>query len=585
MGISIKKKKLFLCGCCAGGVLVLAGGFIALKYSRKASSPKRFITTQIRELYPKLEGIRIFTASSLDRIFPDGHTLVKPNFGKDALLTLARHEYESFQIILETGPQPVKNVSFNISDFKHSQSEAQLNIKNISIREVGFVPTIKPYYPVKHVGLWPDPLMPLIGPVDLKPDRIQPFWVTVYMPKDAMPGKYIGNIKVTADGITPREIPVTIEVYDFELPIEGHLKTSFDFYGHITKARYRQGNNENDNTYEERIGTLNYKYITALLKYRLNPVLNVDPSNEYDLGAVDRYLPLGLNNFSIGKRGGTFNNNWPSSDSEVESLLMTYRTYGEMLKLNRLLEYTYIYTWDEGDIGNPLVAKLTSMIHKAYPGLKNMVCYHGFWNPDENPEWGKDIDIWTFQIDTFNEEKLRKLQNKGIEVWTYPSGPSGQTLPNYVIDFDSIDYRILPWLAWKYNIKGILYWCVNWWPNVDPFMSAKNTKWQQNGNGLLFYPGEDGPIASLRLEIIRDGMEDYEYIHMLSDKIKELKKLNKKAEDVPNEAGILLIVDSSIAEHMMKYNREEGSLKKRRNEIAREIEKINKLIYLNQTNY
>ena len=40
-----------------------------------------------------------------------------------------------------------------------------------------------------------------------------------------------------------------------------------------------------------------------------------------------------------------------------------------------------------------------------------------------------------------------------------------------------------------------------------------------NGEGMLFYPGEDagidGPIASIRLKNLRDGMEDYEYFTLL----------------------------------------------------------------------
>jgi Domain of unknown function (DUF4091) len=37
-----------------------------------------------------------------------------------------------------------------------------------------------------------------------------------------------------------------------------------------------------------------------------------------------------------------------------------------------------------------------------------------------------------------------------------------------------------------------------------------------NGDGALFYPGEDagieGPVESIRLKCLRDGMEDYEYL-------------------------------------------------------------------------
>jgi hypothetical protein len=43
-----------------------------------------------------------------------------------------------------------------------------------------------------------------------------------------------------------------------------------------------------------------------------------------------------------------------------------------------------------------------------------------------------------------------------------------------------------------------------------------------NGDGMLIYPGKNGPLPSIRLKMIRDGLEDYEYLTLLkkvSDKV------------------------------------------------------------------
>src|SRR5262249_43353785 len=37
-----------------------------------------------------------------------------------------------------------------------------------------------------------------------------------------------------------------------------------------------------------------------------------------------------------------------------------------------------------------------------------------------------------------------------------------------------------------------------------------------NGDGTLFYPGRDAPIASIRLALLRDAEEDYEYLELLA---------------------------------------------------------------------
>src|SRR5262249_59988247 len=46
-----------------------------------------------------------------------------------------------------------------------------------------------------------------------------------------------------------------------------------------------------------------------------------------------------------------------------------------------------------------------------------------------------------------------------------------------------------------------------------------------NGDGALYYPGtpaqiggvHDIPVESMRLALIREGMEDYEYLHLLAE--------------------------------------------------------------------
>lgn len=555
-------------------VMAIAGAFLYIHFSKGGNDTKMRNRNSIDHRYSSQEtktkdNINIFIASSLDRIFQDGKTLLEPNFTDAAVLSSAKNEYESFQIVITNGRDILKSVKVEVSDLVNKSTSFKIDKHNITWRIVGYVPTEKPYYPVKFVGFWPDPLLPAHN-INIKPGVTQPFWVTVYIPRNTPAGIYKGSIKVLADGAKLVEVPLLVRVYDFTLPIKSHLKTAFDFYPHLTASRYPKKEKEIEEAYQVRISELNERYVLDMLKHRINPILNIDPLSQRDLGRIDTYRIYGLNNFAIGKRGGTFGNNWPESDEKIEKLLLTYRTYGETLKFNKLIDYHYIYTWDEGQIGDPRVQKVSAMIHQAYPGLKNMVCYHGFWEPQKEPEWGTDIDIWCFQIDNFNEAQMNILKGRGMEIWMYVSGPGGSGSPNLAIDFDSIDYRIIPWLCWKYDIKGFLYWCVNFWPYVNPFKSAMNTKWEQNGNGLLFYPGENGPIDSLRLEIFRDGMEDYEYIHLLAEKIQSVKD-----SELVSRANRLLNIDNTIAISMRNFTKDTSVLLQRRQQIAQLIEEMN----------
>lgn len=580
-----------------GGILMLGSGIVLYKLYKRYKTPVRYSPAapvtdarqQSRETgaaspetrwggraaQGQQEGFKIFVASNLDRIFKDGKTLLKPHVTEAASLSLAKNEYESFQIVVQNGGNPLTGVILEPGDLLCDQTGEKIRKDNIAWNVVGYVPTKKPYYTVKYVGPWSDPLMPPRA-TDVNSGETQPFWVTVYAPAETPAGIYHGQIRVTAANIKSHDIPVTVRVYNFSLPKESHLKTAFDLYPNMIELRYPKDKRESPGDYELRKEALKDKFTIAMLKHRMNPVLNVNPTVETELGKVDRYRLFGLNNFSVGRRGGSFNNNWPDDDAALEKLLLDYRTYGEVLALNRMLGFHYIYTWDEGRMGNPQVPKVASMIHRAHPKLKNMVCYHGFWDPAEDHDWGKDIDIWCFQISSFDERKMSALKERGMEIWMYVSGPGDDGAPNLAVDFDSIDYRIIPWICGKYGIRGFLYWNVIWWPEVDPFVSAANTEWQQNGNGLLMYPGVDGPIVSLRMAIFRDGMEDYEYLHALREQVGLLEKNGLAATyaDLYQKARQLVTVNPDIVVSPKSFTKDGEQLKQHRDALAETIEKL-----------
>jgi len=97
--------------------------------------------------------------------------------------------------------------------------------------------------------------------------------------------------------------------------------------------------------------------------------------------------------------------------------------------------------------------------------------------------------------------------------------------PSYVVDAGAVSHRVMEWLTWKYRIGGELYFNTDeaWGRGVDPW--ADILMHGGNGDGTLFYPGTpariggrtDIPIESLRLKLIREGLEDYEYFQLLAN--------------------------------------------------------------------
>jgi hypothetical protein len=77
-------------------------------------------------------------------------------------------------------------------------------------------------------------------------------------------------------------------------------------------------------------------------------------------------------------------------------------------------------------------------------------------------------------------------------------------------------HRVLFWQQFLYNVRGMLYWSTVYWEYTNPWDSAstvENLSYYCFGDGSMFYPGDrvgiDGPVGSLRLEILRYGIDDF----------------------------------------------------------------------------
>jgi len=104
---------------------------------------------------------------------------------------------------------------------------------------------------------------------------------------------------------------------------------------------------------------------------------------------------------------------------------------------------------------------------------------------------------------------------KPLEIWLdmVTSAP-----PRLRMGGHPVEARFLPWLCWGFGMTGLLGPGLAQWPNgwtVDS--AATEPAWQGHGNGegFLLYPTPGKPAPSIRLERLRDGIEDHESLAAL----------------------------------------------------------------------
>ena len=78
-----------------------------------------------------------------------------------------------------------------------------------------------------------------------------------------------------------------------------------------------------------------------------------------------------------------------------------------------------------------------------------------------------------------------------------------------VSDADAMEFRVMPWVVWKYSIDQYFYWSTTFWRKLDVFANPLTYEDRINGDGTFLYPGQDalfpdqdrnlaGPLSSVR---------------------------------------------------------------------------------------
>jgi len=489
-------------------------------------------------------------------------------------MAMARNEYEGFQVLVYPLTEPLRGVTFEWSDLTDPDTGATIPKEDITY----YVEEVFTLHRNGKINDWyfhgknfdvPDPLT-TARPVDLPLHMSTPFWFTVRTRPDTPPGTYRGTITVKPQNAPPRQLSLTVKVWNYKIPEKWNFQTMGQMvWGYVSKV------------YGGISQSLRMKFIDFLLEHRFNPTEQyidvISPQVQY----IPYCLERGANTIYL---SGNYTGN-------INALKQRY----DYIKRLGLIDMALVYIGDETNNWD-LMRQRSRTIRLNCPELMIMI---GGSKP--RPELDRVIDIYDPQVGgnshyCLNENEthlIAESQAKGEKFFWYVA--AGPMLPymNVQMEEPLIAARVFFWLTWKYRVTGFEYYCYNIWAHNLP---QDGKRWPDipfspqgwgdtNGDGMLFYPGPDGPFSSVRFENIRDGVEDWESHYVLRDYVDALKKkiagdpaLANEVAQLLDRAEEILDVPAEVCSGFTEWTWQPEVLLQARNELGETIEALTRYV-------
>jgi hypothetical protein len=425
-----------------------------------------------------------------------------------AWLDAARGETESFQVAVRARGGPLTRVSVAVSPLR---SAAGGVIGSIALAREHYVRVTRhspaTSGPPLRWNWFPDALVPFVDPVTGRPPRPgaryraapfpvaaghnQPVWVDVTVPRDAAPGVYTGTWTVTSRQ-GRRSGSVTLRVRDFALPVAP-----------ASGSRFQIRRTENRRLAVEAL----------LLRYRVQPG-TIARTRETQLRA------RGLSSVDLHFWSGADIGQCVIAEAPpVETVQAAAASHDPALR-------RYDYSADEvgGCAGvAPALAEWGRVLHAA--DVDHLVTIVPRADLLDDGTGRPVVDIWVmtpWQLRDLDPTLRDQVLAAGGEFWSYQALVQGRRTPSWQLDFPITHYRVLGgFLNASQGVTGLLYWGVDHWqrdPWTDPTY-VHTSSCCYPGDGTLVYPGRPagvvGVVPSVRLAMVRDGMDDYDYVALL----------------------------------------------------------------------
>lgn len=515
------------------------------------------------------------------KVFPGSVPTAIP--GAPFRITAVRNEYAPFQVAVSA---PGKGADFSVSATALGGAKGVIEIPASSMFLVENVRVEKPSIPAegsegKMPGrFWPDPLPPLQD-FYVRAGETRAVWIDLFIPPNAEPGLYRGSVIISSASCGKTELPFEVEVRPIILPTVPTVRTAFGNGALSVCMEKAHGVTKGSPQYQK----LTEDYYWMLVEHRVSPYYI--PADVYS-DEAHRFLDDPRVTFFVIPARGSGEKSGIWNDDEMKRL-------SDRLERTGWIDKGAFYVIDEPkEESFSDVVRVGKRIHSINPRFRYLM------TPSSGKIFARQdiieeafVGIWVPMISVMSKraerEILLKEQKKGKELWWYTCIAPKWRGMNYFIDESATAPRLHPWMNHLYGNTGILYWATDYWKQVgcNPW-SETETFPTGNGDGSLVYPGTGavGPVASIRLKMLREGLEEYELLAMLGKRLEKVagmiggaavryepkERLFEHALALINEEGRLSGAEGETP-YLMHVTQDYQEIEKRRNLVIDEIEK------------
>jgi glycosyl hydrolase family 123 len=394
----------------------------------------------------------------------------------------------------------------------------------------------------------PDALLPWDGSSRATEHTNQPVWLQVTVPYGTAAGTYSGSVQVVADG-TPTTVPLSVVVSPVTLPrenqVSGSLLTAFNFspqsYGAKASELYGVAPESTlDGLFSffasYRLSPNNWGYGNPNAKsgYTSDRRWWLDKADQMVTAAgrpgrfASMWIPISNNRWSPSTYVG---NQSPFEPQAWCAYLRSVRGFWE--KHGWLGSYSYLWGMDEPGLARyRIVEKQAKAAHSCFAGSHVIVTGRPtaqnrfLWNGGKD-----DVDAWVVLASRYygqytnpaqsrrglshatqNLKFIDAVRRRHKQVWAYQYNAASHSTPGFTATEPLADSRMfVDWTALE-GIAGLLYGQgTTTYAKGNPLASND----REGGAYVLVYPGRTGPIPSARLEVLREGIEDWEIMNVV----------------------------------------------------------------------